>query len=110
MPLTNCTEPVDDLEADISKDTSKPLDAVCLGLLFRMRVATVEKYPEADSGTPITSLSEWVGADAAITTGALDRLGSKVGLISNDLGNDPEGQALLDHFQGTSVVTTARPE
>ena len=30
-----------------------------------------------------------------------------MGLISNDVGNDPEGQSLLDHFGKTDVVTTA---
>jgi len=107
MPLNNCTEPVDDLATDVSEDTPKPLDVVCFGLLNRVRVATVEKYPAADSGAPILSLIELVGADAAIASVALDRLGCRVGLVSNDVGNDPDGRALLDRFEGTDVVTTA---
>lgn len=107
MPLINCTEPADDLETDVSEDTPKPLDVVCFGLLHRIRVATVEKYPEADSGAPILSLVELVGADAALASVALERLGCRVGLVSNDVGNDPEGEALLDHLKGTDVVTTA---
>jgi len=107
MPLNNCTEPTDDLTADVSEDTPKPLDVVCFGLLRRDRVATVEQYPGADSGAPILSLIDLVGADAAIASVALERLGCRVGLVSNDVGNDPEGRALLDRFKGTDVVTTA---
>ena len=64
MPPSHCTEPIDDPERDLGVDTAKTLDVVCFGLLFRMYVATVEKYPEADSGTPILRLAKWVGADA----------------------------------------------
>jgi len=53
------------------------------------------------------SLIDLVGADAAIASVALERLGCRVGLVSNDVGNDPEGRALLDRFKGTDVVTTA---
>jgi sugar/nucleoside kinase (ribokinase family) len=72
-----------------------------------MRVAIVEEYPRANSGAIILSLIELIGGDGAIICLALDRLGCSVGLISNDVGNDPDGRELLDRLKRTDVVTTA---
>jgi len=72
-----------------------------------MRVATVEEYPKADSGAVISSLTELICADAAITCVTLNGLGCRVGLISNDAGNDPDGRELLDRLKRTGIVTAA---
>jgi sugar/nucleoside kinase (ribokinase family) len=107
MLLNGCAQLTDDLAADINEDRPKPLDVVCFGVLSAMRVATVEEYPKADSGATILSLMELMCADAVITGVILDGLGCRVGLISNDVGNDPDGRDLLDRFKGTDIVTTA---
>jgi len=75
MPLVNCTEPVDKLATDLSEGTRKPLGVVCLGRLTPHRVATVEKYPEANGGTVISSLFDLDASDAVIASVALDKLG-----------------------------------
>ena len=46
---------------------------------------------DALSGAGILSLMDLICADAAITCVTLDGLGCRVGLISNDVGNDPDG-------------------
>jgi len=106
MQLNVCTESADDFANDMDKNILKPLDVVCFGVLSAMRVATVEEYPKADSGATILSLMELMCADAAITCFILDGLGYRVGLISNDIGNDPDGRDLLDRLRGTDIVTT----
>jgi sugar/nucleoside kinase (ribokinase family) len=106
MLPNDCTESAEEVATDINEDMPKPLDVVCFGVLSAMRVATVEEYPKADSGAAISSLMELICADAAITCVALDGLGCRVGLISNDVGNDPDGRDLLDRFKGTDIVTT----
>jgi sugar/nucleoside kinase (ribokinase family) len=84
----------------------KPLDVVCFGVLFSLRVATVEEYPRADGGAEILSLIQLIGADAPITSLILDRLGCRVGLISNDVGDEPDGRELLDRLTRTGIVAT----
>jgi sugar/nucleoside kinase (ribokinase family) len=106
MLLNDCTESTDDFVTDINEDMPKPLDVVCFGVLFPMRLATVEEYPKADSGADILSLIEFIGADAPITSLTLDGLGCRVGLISNDIGNDLDGRRLLNRFKRTDIVTT----
>lgn len=106
MLLNDCTESTDDFVTDINEDMPKPLDVVCFGVLFPARVATVEEYPKADSGADILSLIESIGADAPITSLTLDGLGCRVGLISNDIGNDLDGRRLLNRFKRTDIVTT----
>ena len=106
MLLNDCTESTDDFVTDINEDMPKPLDVVCFGVLFPMRIATVEEYPKADSGADILSLIEFIGADAPITSLTLDGLGCRVGLISNDIGNDLDGRRLLNRFKRTDIVTT----
>lgn len=107
MQLNDCTESADDFTTGINEDMPKSVDAVCFGLLFPMLAATVEEYPKADSGAEILSLNEFIGADAPITSLTLDGLGCRVGLISNDLGNDAGGQELLERLNRTGIVTTA---
>ena len=108
MPLFNCAQPpVDDPAADVHVDTHEPLDVVCFGLLAPHRVAAVDKYPEVNSGTVISSIFDLDAGDAAITAVALNRLGCRVGLVCNEVGNDPEGRALLDRFRRRGIVTTA---
>jgi len=106
IQLNGCMESANDFANDMDKNMLKPLDVVCFGVLSAMRVATVEEYPKADSGATILSLVELMCADAAITSVILDGLGCRVGLISNDVGNDPNGRDLLDRLKGTDIVTT----
>jgi hypothetical protein len=68
-------ESANDFANDMDKNMLKPLDVVCFGVLSAMRVATVEEYPEADSGATILSLMELMCADAVITSVILDGLG-----------------------------------
>jgi len=105
MQLNDCMESTDDFATDTNKDMPNPVDVVCFGILFPLLVATVDEYPKADSGADILSLNEFIGADAPITSFILDGLGCRVGLISNDLGNDPGGHELLDRLKRTDIVT-----
>jgi sugar/nucleoside kinase (ribokinase family) len=106
MPLNDIIESADYIATSINADMPKPLDVVCCGVLFPLHVAAVEEYPKADSGTDILSLVEFIGADAPITSLILDGLGCSVGLISNDIGNDPGGRELLERLKRTDIVTT----
>jgi sugar/nucleoside kinase (ribokinase family) len=105
MQLNDCKESEDHIATDINDDMPKPVDVVYFGILFPLLVATVEEYPKADSGADIFSLNEFIGADAPITSLILDGLGCRVGLISNDVGNDPGGQEVLDSLNRTDIVT-----
>ena len=62
-------------------------------LARRLEVSTRTIYRDMDalSGAGILSLMDLICADAAITCVTLDGLGCRVGLISNDVGNDPDG-------------------
>jgi sulfofructose kinase len=84
----------------------QPMDIVCFGPVSRLLVAQVEKYPQADSGAYVSSLRRQVAADAPIISLILRRLGCKVGLIGNDLGDDGDGRDLLDLFGQNDIVTS----
>jgi sugar/nucleoside kinase (ribokinase family) len=84
----------------------QPMDIVCFGPVSRLLVAQVEEYPQADSGADVSSLLRQVAADAPIISLILSRLGCKVGLIGNDLGDDGDGRDLLDLFGQNDIVTT----
>jgi sugar/nucleoside kinase (ribokinase family) len=105
MQLNDYNESADGLAIDTNEDMPKSVDVVCFGILFPLLVATIDEYPKADFGANILSLNEFIGADAPITSFILDGLGCRVGLISNDVGNDPGGRALLDHLKGTDIIT-----
>ncbi|MFC2053239.1 carbohydrate kinase family protein [Chloroflexota bacterium] len=105
MQLNDCKESEDHISTDINEDMPKLLDVVCFGILFPLRVATIEEYPKEDSGADILSLNNFIGADAPITSLILEGLGCRVGLISNDVGNDPGGQEVLDRLNRTDIVT-----
>ena len=106
MLLNDSTEPTDEGVPDIPEAVPGPLDVVCFGILTPMRIGTVEEYPPADSGAIILELIDFICADAAVTGLTLDGLGCRVGLISNDVGNDPEGRELRNRFQSTDMATT----
>lgn len=86
---------------------SEPFDVVCFGLLTPHRVATVEEYPKADSGAVISSFFDLDCVDSTIASLALRRLGCRVGLVSNDVGNDADGRALLGRLKRAGIHTTA---
>jgi sugar/nucleoside kinase (ribokinase family) len=106
MLPNDCTESADEFATDVNEDVPQTLDVVCFGVLFPLHVAAIEEYPKADRGAEILSLVEFIGADASITSHTLDGLGCSVGLISNDIGNDPGGRELLDRLKRTDIVTT----
>jgi sugar/nucleoside kinase (ribokinase family) len=109
MQLNDNNEPTDSFATDTNKYMLKPVDVVCFGILFPLLVATIDEYPKADSGADILSLNKFIGADAPITSFILDGLGCRVGLISNDVGNDPGGHELLDRLKRTDIVTAVSP-
>lgn len=92
--------------------SSTPLDLVCVSYLADAGIQHVTDYPAANHGAIITATSDSIAADGPITALTAGTLGLRVGLISNQIGPDPEGQRLLatlDHARVQHTIDPALP-
>lgn len=92
--------------------SSPPLDLVCVSYLADAGIQHVTDYPAANHGAIITKTIDSIAADGPITALMAGMLGLRVGLISNQIGPDPEGQRLLatlDHARIQHTIDPALP-
>lgn len=92
--------------------SSPPLDLVCVSYLADAGIQHVTDYPAANHGAIITATSDSIAADGPITALTAGTFGLRVGLISNQIGPDPEGQRLLatlDHARVQHTIDPALP-
>jgi sugar/nucleoside kinase (ribokinase family) len=89
--------------------TSPPLDLVCVSYLADTSIQHVADYPPANHGAIITATIDSIAADGPITALTASLLGLRVGLISNQIGADPEGQRLLATLDRARIRHTIEP-
>ena len=89
--------------------TSPPLDLVCVSYLADAGIQHVADYPPANHGAIITEMIDSIAADGPITALTAMLLGLRVGLISNQIGTDPEGQRLLSTLDRAHIQHIIEP-
>lgn len=90
--------------------TSTPgVDLACFGYLAHAQVTTVAAYPAANTGAEVIHVFPSLAGDAPITALTARRLGSSVHLLSNPVGVDAAGQAVLDALDTAGVTHHAVP-
>lgn len=85
------------------------IDLVCFGYLAYAQVVTVAAYPPANSGAPVLEIFPSLAGDAPIAALTARGLGCTAHLISNRVGLDPAGQAVLDSLDTAGVTHQAVP-
>lgn len=85
---------------------SKELDLSCFSYLSSARVLRVEEYPRLNNGAEITRVIDTLAADGPMVAIAASRLGLKVGLIANSLGEDETGRSIKNNLQGNAVTNS----
>ncbi|WP_165949837.1 carbohydrate kinase family protein [Micromonospora sp. KC207] len=90
--------------------SSPSLDLVCVSYLADAGIQHVTDYPAANHGAIITETFDSIAADGPITALTARLLGLRVGLISNQIGADPEGQRLLATLDRAHIQHTIDPD
>lgn len=85
---------------------SKKLDLSCFSYLASARVLQIKKYPQLNSGAEVDGVIDTLSADGPMVAIAASRLGLKVGLVANSLGEDEIGQAIKSDLQKNAVVNS----
>lgn len=85
---------------------SKELDLSCFSYLASARVLQIEKYPQLNSGAEVNGVIDTLSADGPMVATAASRLGLKVGLVANSLGEDEVGQVIKGSLQKNAVVNS----
>lgn len=85
---------------------SKELDLSCFSYLASARVLQIEKYPQLNSGAEVNGVIDTLSADGPMVAIAASRLGLKVGLVTNSLGEDEIGQTIKSSLQKNAVVNS----
>ena len=84
-------------------------DLACFGYLAHAQVNAVRTYPAANTGTEVVQVFPSLAGDAPITALTARRLGATVHLVSNRVGVDHTGQAVLDALNNATVGHHAVP-
>jgi 2-dehydro-3-deoxygluconokinase len=84
-------------------------DLACFGYLAHAQVTAVRAYPPANTGAEVVQVFPSLAGDAPITAITARRLGSTVHLVSNRVGLDHAGQAVLDALDTATVSHQAVP-
>jgi len=85
---------------------SHELDLSCFSYLASARVLQIDEYPQLNGGAEVTGVIDTLAADAPMTAIAASRLGLKVGLIANPLGDDEQGKIISDSLERNSVANS----
>jgi len=83
---------------------SKELDLSCFSYLASARVLQIEQYPQLNGGAEISGVIDTLAADAPMAAITASRLGLKVGLITNPLGNDEQGRTISHNLQENNIT------
>jgi sugar/nucleoside kinase (ribokinase family) len=84
-------------------------DLACFGYLAHAQVTAVRAYPAVNTGTEVVQVFPSLAGDAPITALTARRLGATVHLVSNRVGVDHAGQAVLDELDTATVSHHAVP-
>lgn len=84
-------------------------DLACFGYLAHAQVSAVRAYPAANTGAEVVQVFPSLAGDAPITALTARRLGATVHLVSNRVGVDHAGQAVLDALDTATVSHHAIP-
>lgn len=85
------------------------IDLCCFSFISALQILQIEKYPRANAGARVLDIFGTVTPDGAIMALLASCLGLKVGLVSNNVGDDAAGQQLtrlLEYFKISSTVTS----
>jgi sugar/nucleoside kinase (ribokinase family) len=86
---------------------SNVLDVCCFSFVSSLRLLSVDEYPQPNSGTLVKDVFGQVTPDGPIVALLLSYLGSKVGLICNNVGTDNQGKEILDLLSLFNILSTA---
>lgn len=84
-------------------------DLACFGYLAYGQVIGVATYPAANSGAPVLQITPSLAGDAPITALTARQFDLRVILVSNRVGLDHAGQAVLDTLDAAGVTHQAVP-
>ncbi len=84
-------------------------DLACFGYLAHAQVTAVRAYPAANTGADVVQVFPSLAGDAPITAMTARRLGSTAHLVSNRVGVDHAGKAVLDALDTATVSYQAMP-
>jgi len=85
---------------------SKEIDLSCFSYLASARVLQINKYPQLNSGAEVNGVIDTLAADAPMTAITASRLGLKVGLIANPLGEDDKGRGISRNLEQNRVANS----
>lgn len=88
--------------------SNKELDLSCFSYLATARVLSIDEYPKPNYGAEVRRVIDTLAADGPMVAIAASHLGMKVGVITNAVGQDAEGEEILRRFKRNNVITEIR--
>ncbi|WP_433358862.1 PfkB family carbohydrate kinase [Streptosporangium sp. CA-115845] len=79
------------------------VDLACFSYLAGARLLAVDRYPAADTGTEVHSVTHSLAGDGPITAITASKLGLRTALSANHVGADTTGVALLSQLDAAGV-------
>ncbi|RCG19102.1 carbohydrate kinase family protein [Sphaerisporangium album] len=79
------------------------VDLACFSYLAGARLLAVDRYPAADTGAEVHSVTHSLAGDGPITAITARGLGLRTALAANHVGSDVTGSALLSRLDGAGV-------
>src|SRR6266566_3614298 len=81
------------------------LDITSFGYLSAAYILQVSRYPGPNSVVSVSQIIPTIAADAPIISLLSAHLGLKSGLVTNDVGNDNNGQDLMERLSNYNIQT-----
>jgi sugar/nucleoside kinase (ribokinase family) len=79
------------------------VDLACFSYLSSARLLTVDRYPQADTGTEVHGVYQSLAGDGPITALTATALGLRCSLAANQVGPDATGTLLLDQLDTAGI-------
>ncbi|MEV6985596.1 PfkB family carbohydrate kinase [Sphaerisporangium sp. NPDC051017] len=79
------------------------VDLACFSYLAGARLLAVDRYPAADTGTEVHSVTHSLAGDGPITAMTGRALGLRTALVANHVGADVTGKAVLSRLDAAGV-------
>uniref|UniRef100_UPI00104144D6 carbohydrate kinase family protein n=1 Tax=Protofrankia symbiont of Coriaria ruscifolia TaxID=1306542 RepID=UPI00104144D6 len=89
---------------DPTRPPSNPVDLVCVSYLAVAQILTVPRYPAADRDIEATERRTALAADGPLVAQIARLLGLRTGLITNPVGDDTDGNALLHRLTAAGIT------
>lgn len=84
---------------------NKNFDLTCFSYLTVGKILRIREYPKLNYGTEILEVIKTLAADGPMLAITCARLNLRVGLITNPIGEDKEGNKVIDYFKKHKVIT-----